>query len=204
MKYRAIVVGASAGGIEAFVHIFSKLPALFSLPIIFVQHLHKDQDSTLARFYNDRTLLKVEEAEEKEQIQAGHIYIAPPDYHLLIERDETFSLSVDEKVNYSRPSIDVLFDSAADVYGAELVGVLLTGANHDGARGLQRIKEHGGLTLVEDPATAKFPQMPRSALACTDVDYIFSLDELGAFLLTLADGCLSEQEKSLIQQSKRS
>ncbi|MGB5686108.1 MAG: chemotaxis protein CheB, partial [Candidatus Electrothrix sp.] len=124
MRYRAIVVGASAGGVEAFVHIFSKLPPLFSLPIIFVQHLHKDQDSTLARFYNDRTLLKVEEAEEKEQIQAGYIYIAPPDYHLLIERDETFSLSVDEKVNYSRPSIDVLFDSAADVYGADLIGVL--------------------------------------------------------------------------------
>ncbi|RWX45812.1 two-component system, chemotaxis family, response regulator CheB [Candidatus Electrothrix aarhusensis] len=199
MKYRAIVVGASAGGVEAFVHIFSKLPALFSLPIIFVQHLHKDQENTLAQFYNDRALLKVEEAEEKERILPGHIYIAPPDYHLLIERDETFSLSVDEKVNYSRPSIDVLFESAAEVYGAELVGVLLTGANHDGSCGLQKIKEHGGLTLVEDPTTAKFPEMPRSALACTDVDYILPLEELGEFLLTLADGCLGKQEKSPVQ-----
>ncbi|MCI5138895.1 MAG: chemotaxis protein CheB [Candidatus Electrothrix sp. AR1] len=204
MRYRAIVVGASAGGIEAFGQIVGKLPALFSLPIIFVQHLHKDQDSTLARFYNDRTLLKVGEAEEKEKILPGHIYIASPDYHLLLERDETFSLSVDEKVNYSRPSIDVLFESAADVYGAELVGVLLTGANHDGARGLQRIKEYGGLTLVEDPATAKFPEMPRSALACTDVDYIFSLDELGEFLLTLADGCPARQDNRPVPHRRSS
>jgi len=202
MRYRAIVVGASAGGIEAFGRIIGKLPALFSLPIILVQHLHKDQDSTLARFYNDRTLLKVEEAEEKENILPGHIYVAPPDYHLLLERDETFSLSVDEKVNYSRPSIDVLFESAADVYGAELVGVLLTGANHDGARGLQRIRKHGGLTLVEDPATAKFPEMPRSALACTDIDYIFPLDELGEFLLTLADGCPAGQDNRLVSQRR--
>jgi two-component system chemotaxis response regulator CheB len=202
MRYRAIVVGASAGGIEAFGRIIGKLPALFSLPIILVQHLHKDQDSTLARFYNDRTLLKVEEAEEKENILPGHIYVAPPDYHLLLERDETFSLSVDEKVNYSRPSIDVLFESAADVYGAELVGVLLTGANHDGARGLQRIRKHGGLTLVEDPATAKFPEMPRSALACTDVDYIFPLDELGEFLFTLAGGCPAGQEHRPVQRRR--
>ena len=195
MRYRAIVVGASAGGIEAFGQIVGKLPTLFSLPIILVQHLHKDQDGTLARFYNDRALLKVEEAEEKEDILPGHIYVAPPDYHLLVERDETFSLSADEKVNYSRPSIDVLFESAADVYGAELIGVLLTGANHDGARGLQRIKEHGGLTLVEDPATAKFPEMPRSALACTGVDYILPLGEMGAFLLTLADDFTTGQKE---------
>lgn len=188
MKYRAIVIGSSAGGIEAFVRILAYLPAQFGVPIINVQHIHKEQDGTLVRFYNDRSLLKVEEAEEKVRIMPGHIYVAPPDYHLLIERDETFSLSADEKVNYSRPSIDVLFESAADVYGAELVGVLMTGANHDGARGLNRIKEHGGLTLVEDPATAKFPEMPRSALACTDVDYILPLDQLRDFLVTLAAG----------------
>ncbi|WP_339133907.1 MAG: chemotaxis protein CheB [Candidatus Electrothrix sp. GW3-4] len=194
MRYKAIVLGASAGGIEAFVHILSKLPAQFALPIILVQHLHKEQDRTLVRFYNERTALKVEEAEEKERILPGHIYIAPPDYHLLVERDETFSLAFDEKVNYSRPSIDVLFESAADVYGAELVGVLMTGANHDGARGLQRIKEYGGLTLVEDPATAKFPEMPRAALACTEVDYILPLAELGNFLLSLTDDCPVGQE----------
>jgi len=194
MRCRAIVIGTSAGGIDAFVHILSALPAQFFLPIILVQHLHKDQLSTLARFYNESTLLKVEEAEEKVKIMPGHIYVAPPDYHLLIERDETFSLSVDEKVNYSRPSIDVLFESAADVYGTDLVGVLMTGANHDGSRGLQRIKEHGGLTLVEDPTTAKFPEMPRSALGCTDVDYVLPLGALADFLSTLGDSAIGEGE----------
>ncbi len=189
MRYRAIVIGTSAGGIEASIQVLGKLPAQFALPVILVQHLHKDQDRSLIRFYNERVPLKVEEAEEKEQIQPGCVYVAPPDYHLLIERDETFSLSVDEKVNYSRPSIDVLFESAADAYGAALVGVLMTGANHDGAQGLQRIKEYGGLTLVEDPATAKFSEMPRSALACAEVDHVLPLDELGNFLLSFADVC---------------
>jgi two-component system, chemotaxis family, protein-glutamate methylesterase/glutaminase len=190
MKYRAIVIGTSAGGIEASVHILGKLPVTFALPIILVQHLHKDQDVVaLVQLYNDRIPVQVKEAEEKEQIQPGHIYLAPPDYHLLIERDETFSLSVDEKVNYSRPSIDVLFESAADVYGPSLIGVLMTGANHDGALGLQRIKQYGGMTLVEDPATAKFPEMPKSALACTEVDYVLSLDALEKVLFTLAADC---------------
>lgn len=190
MKYRAIVIGTSAGGIEASVHILGKLPGTFALPIILVQHLHKDQDVVaLVQLYNDRVPVQVEEAEEKEQIQPGRVYLAPPDYHLLIERDETFSLSVDEKVNYSRPSIDVLFESAADVYGPSLIGVLMTGANHDGALGLRRIKQYGGMTLVEDPATAKFPEMPKSALACTEVDYVLPLDALGKVLFALAADC---------------
>jgi two-component system chemotaxis response regulator CheB len=187
MRYRAIVIGTSAGGIEASIQILGRLPAHCALPVILVQHLHKEQDRSLVRFYDERVPLKVEEAEEKEQIQAGHIYVAPPDYHLLIERDKTFSLSMDEKVNYSRPSIDVLFESAADAYGAALIGVLMTGANHDGALGLQRIKEYGGLTLVEDPATAKFSEMPRSALACTEVDHVLPLNELGNLLFSLVD-----------------
>jgi two-component system chemotaxis response regulator CheB len=185
MRYRAIVIGTSAGGIEASIQVLGKLPPQFALPVILVQHLHKDQDRSLIQFYNDRVPLKVEEAEEKESIQPGRIYVAPPDYHLLIERDETFSLSVDEKVNYSRPSIDVLFESAADTYGAALIGVLMTGANHDGALGLQRIKGYGGLTLVEDPATAKFSEMPRSALACTEVDHVLPLEGLGSLLVSL-------------------
>ena len=186
-RYKAIVIGTSAGGVEAAAHIFSKLPAQFTLPVVLVQHLHKNQDTGLIRLYSGRTQLKVKEAEEKEEIKKGYIYIAPPNYHLLIERDQTFSLSVDEKVNYSRPSIDVLFESAADVYGSGLIGVIMTGANHDGALGLQRIKEYGGLALVEDPATAKFPEMPKSALACTDVDDILPLEELANCLLAFAD-----------------
>ncbi len=190
MRYKAIVIGTSAGGIEASIQVLGKLPVQLAVPVILVQHLHKDQDASLIQFYNDRIALRIETAKEKEQVQPGRVYVAPPDYHLLIERDETFSLSVDEKVNYSRPSIDVLFESAADVYGADLIGVLMTGANHDGALGLQRIKEYGGKTLVEDPATARFSEMPKSALACTEVDYVLPLNELGDVLFTLA-GCHS-------------
>ncbi|MCI5132326.1 MAG: chemotaxis protein CheB [Candidatus Electrothrix sp. EH2] len=188
-RYKAVVIGTSAGGIEASVYIFGRLPAQFPLPIFLVQHLHKDQDNSLVRLYKNCTQLKVEEAEEKERVLPGHLYIAPPDYHILLERDETLSLSVDEKVNYSRPSIDVLFESAADVYGPELIGVLMTGANHDGAHGLQKIKKYGGLTVIEDPATAKFPEMPKSALACTEADYILPLEELADCLLALAEDC---------------
>ncbi|MCI5223748.1 MAG: chemotaxis protein CheB [Candidatus Electrothrix sp. AR4] len=185
MGYRAIVIGASAGGIEAVTEILASLPARFTLPLVIVQHLHKEQDDYLIQFYNSRTQLEVEEAKEKEKIVPGRVYIAPPDYHLLIEQDETFSLSMDEKVNYSRPSIDVLFESAADVYSGELTGVLLTGANNDGAQGLRRIKKNGGLTLVQDPETAKFPEMPRSAMACTEIDHILTIHELGIFLTAL-------------------
>ncbi|XCN75322.1 MAG: chemotaxis protein CheB [Candidatus Electrothrix aestuarii] len=204
MKYKAIVIGTSAGGIEAVVHILSELPAHFPLPIILVQHLHKNQDGSLIRFYNERLLLKVVEAEEKNRLQSGYVYLAPPDYHLLLERDETFSLSVDEKVNYSRPSIDVLFESAADVYGPGLVGIIMTGANHDGALGLQRIKALGGLTLVEDPATAKFSEMPRSALAaCSEVDYTLSQGDLGKFLLTFVEGCPKGENMHVVQTSRK-
>ncbi|XOF32847.1 MAG: chemotaxis protein CheB [Candidatus Electrothrix sp. YB6] len=185
MQYRAVVVGASAGGIEVFTAILAQLPAQFSLPIILVQHLRKDQEDSLIRLYGSRSLLDVQEAEEKEKIIPGRVYVAPPDYHLLIERDETFSLSADDKVNYSRPSIDVLFESAADVYGPALVGVLLTGANHDGACGLQRIREHGGLIVVQDPATARFPEMPATALARTEVDHVLAPENLGKFLAGL-------------------
>lgn len=186
MEYRAIVIGASAGGIQAVAEILAGLPASFSLSVIIVLHLHKRQDDYLIQFYNDLTPLLVEEAAEKEKIVPGHIYVAPPDYHLLIERDETFSLSVDAKVNYSRPSIDVLFESAADVYGAGLAGVILSGANNDGAYGLKQIKEHGGLTLVQEPKTAGFPEMPRSAMACTEVDHVLATDDLGRFLAGLS------------------
>jgi two-component system chemotaxis response regulator CheB len=192
MKCRAIVIGASAGGIEAVAEILKQLPSHFSLPIIIAQHLHKNQDNYLIQFYNKQTHLKVKEGEGVEKITPGHVYIAPPDYHLLIERDETFSLSVDEKVNYSRPSIDVLFESAADVYGAELAGVILTGANNDGAYGLKRIKAHGGLALVEDPETAKFSAMPRSAMECTEVDHVAAIGELGKIVTTLQSNCLPE------------
>jgi len=131
-------------------------------------------------------VLKVKFADEKELILPGRVYIAPPNYHLMIEEDRTFSLSIDEPVNFARPSIDVLFETAAEVYGQGLIGVILTGANDDGSFGLKRIKDHGGLCIVQHPDTAEVEAMPRSAIATTDVDHILPIDGMGPFLCGLA------------------
>lgn len=179
MNCRAAVIGCSAGGMQAAAAVLSQLGQDVHLAVVIVQHLHKDQGEELLRFYARHTRLPVEEAVEKERALPGRVYVAPPDYHLLIERDETFSLSVDEKVNWSRPSIDVLFESAADVYGPALAGIILSGANSDGAQGLRRIKECGGIAVVQDPATAQFPEMPRSALRCTAADHVLPPEEIG-------------------------
>jgi two-component system chemotaxis response regulator CheB len=184
-KYRAVVAGCSAGGMQAVATLLAQLGTSFRLPLIIVQHLHREQGEYLFRFYSSSTHLKVQEAAEREKILPGNVYVAPPDYHLLIEYDETFSLSVEEKVNFCRPSIDVLFESAADVYGPALAGVVLTGANSDGALGLKRIKDCGGLTLVQRPETAQFPEMPRSALLCVHADQVLTTEEIGRFLMTL-------------------
>ena len=183
-SYKAIVVGASAGGVEALSKLFSHLGAKFPLSIIVVQHSHPSGDSYLAEFFNGKYALTVKEAHDKEPIQQGHIYFAPPDYHLLIERDQTFSLNIDEKVNYVRPSIDVLFESAAYVWSSNLIGIILTGANRDGAYGMRLIKEHGGLTIAQDPATAENPVMPKAAIDAGGVDNILSLEGIIKFLKT--------------------
>ncbi len=185
MKRRAVALGCSAGGMQAVAALLAQLDRSFRLPLIIVQHLHREQGDYLFRFYSGSTHLKVQEAAEKEKILPGHVYVAPPDYHLLIERDETFSLSVEEKVNFCRPSIDVLFESAADVYGPALAGVVLTGANSDGALGLKRIKDCGGLALVQQPDTAQFPEMPRCAQLCAPADQALPVEELGRLLNTL-------------------
>ncbi len=127
--------------------------------------------------------LKVKEAEEKEALAAGHVYVAPANYHLLVEKDRTLALSTEDKVNYSRPSIDVLFESAAEVFGRELAGVVLTGGNSDGTRGLRRIKSRGGLALVQDPASAEAPTMPQAAIDNCNVDHILSLADLARALV---------------------
>lgn len=158
------------------------IPADFALPIVIVQHLHPSQDRFYVEFLDQVCLVEVREAEEKEPIMPGVVYFAPPNYHLLIETDRTFSLSVDEKVNFSRPSIDVLFETAAETYGAGLIGIILTGASKDGALGLRRIKENGGLAIVQDPATAQFPVMPSAALAETEVDHVLTVAEIGRLL----------------------
>ncbi|MFH1489659.1 MAG: chemotaxis protein CheB, partial [Pseudomonadota bacterium] len=143
---------------------------------------HPTSDDFLAHYLNERCELKVKQADEKEDILSGVIYLAPPGYHLMVEEDRTFSLSVDEPVNFARPSIDVLFETAAEVYGEKLVGVVLTGASADGSHGLKRVKESGGLAVVQDPETAEVGIMPRAAVDASEVDYILPLEEIGPFL----------------------
>lgn len=164
---RAVVIGASAGAVEALLRILPELPENYPLPLLIVVHLPPDRESTLATLLDARCRITVKEAEDKEPIRPGTAYLAPPDYHLLVEPELVLSLSVEDPVLYSRPSIDVLFDSAAAVYGTGLAGVILTGANSDGSRGLRAVRAGGGLTLVQLPETADSPMMPESALmAC--------------------------------------
>ncbi len=192
MRYQAIVIGTSAGGMNAVSSILEAIPGDFPLPIIIVQHLHPNQGDEFFRHFDNQCRLIVKSADEKEPVRPGSVYLAPPNYHLLIEKDKTLSLSVDEKVRYSRPSIDVLFESAADVFSSFLIGILLTGANDDGALGLQEIKKYNGLVIVQDPDTAEAKYMPQSALAVVDADHVLPLEEIGPFLSSLV---MPEQNK---------
>lgn len=181
-RYEVIVMGGSAGSLTALAELLPVFPAGYPLPIVIVQHLHPLQDRYFIEHYAGMCALKVKEAEEKEPILPGVITFAPPNYHLLIEDDRTFSLSVDEKVNYSRPSIDVLFESAADAYGPRCIGVILTGANPDGALGLAKIRAKGGMAIVQDPETAESSYMPRAAIQATAVNAILPVREIGKLL----------------------
>ena len=185
MYYEAIVIGVSSGGMNALKFLFSALPVDFSIPIIIVQHIGPHSDNQWIKLLNNNSKLSIKEADEKEKIENGKVYIAPPNYHLLIEKDKTFSLTIDERVNYSRPSIDVLFESAAEVYKNKLIGVILTGSNNDGTNGLKRIKEYGGLTIVQDPATAESSYMPASAIAVVQINYILSLEDIMKLLIKI-------------------
>ncbi len=184
-KYDAIVIGASAGGLEALTVILPPIPASFKVPIIIVQHMHAHTKSLLTELLANKCNLRVREAEDKDDLETGTVYFSPPNYHLLIENDRALSLSTDERVNYSRPSIDVLFESAAEVYMERLVGLILTGANSDGSAGLKKIKDMGGLAVVQDPATANIATMPKSAIESTKVDHIIPLDQISKFLINL-------------------
>ena len=161
---KAVVIGASAGGVQALLQILPALPASYRLPVLIVVHVPPDRDNALVSLFQARCQIEVREAEDKEPILPGVVYFAPSDYHLLVEKDATLSLSSDELVNHSRPSIDVLLESSADAFGPELVGVILTGANDDGARGLQAVVEAGGVAIVEDPAEAYASAMPAASL----------------------------------------
>ena len=186
-----MVIGVSAGGIEALKVILAPLPASFPLPIAIVQHRDERPDGFLAEYLNRLSGVVVSEAEDKEPLCAGHAYLAPAAYHLLIESDRSFSLSVDPRVNYSCPSIDVLFESAADAFAESLIGIVLTGANADGARGLKAIKARGGLAIVQNPQTAQAPAMPRAALEAAVVDYVVDLQQIAPLLIRI--GAMREE-----------
>lgn len=191
----AIVAGGSAGALEALVTILPALPAGFPIPVALVLHVLPGKPSYLADVLSARCSLAVKEAEDKEPIQPATIYLAPPNYHLLIEKNRSFSLSVDEPVHFSRPAIDVLFETAADAYGDTLAAVLLTGANEDGARGLARIKEVGGTTVVQSPETAFVRTMPDAALRLAEPDKVLPPAQIGPFL-ALLDRCRAEKTEA--------
>ena len=178
----AVVVGGSSGALDALLTILPALPRQLAVPVTIVLHVPPHRSSALAEVLGRSCALQIKEAEDKEALAPGTIYVAPPDYHLLIERDRRLSLSVDPLVHFSRPSIDVLFDSAADAYGASLVGVLLTGANEDGAQGLARIRAGGGTAVVQSPETARSAVMPEAGIRA-GADIVLPLAEIGPYLV---------------------
>jgi two-component system, chemotaxis family, protein-glutamate methylesterase/glutaminase len=187
-KYKTIVIGTSAGGLFALSVILEQLPPGYPVPIVVVQHRSKDQKSLLEEVLRQKCRISIKQADEKEKIEGGFVYIAPPDYHLLVENDKTFSLSSDEPVHFSRPSIDVLFETAAMVFKDTLIGIILTGANDDGAAGIVAVKKYGGLTIAQNPGEAQFAFMPEASIETKAVQYIWPLAEIKNFLLKISDG----------------
>lgn len=179
---QAVVIGASAGAVEALSILLPALPATLRIPVIIVVHVPGNRQSLLSELFAHKCALPVCEAEDKLPVSAGTIWFAPAGYHLLIERNHTFALSIDELVNYSRPSIDVLFESAADVYKDRLLAMVLTGANHDGAAGAAKVHEAGGLVAVQDPTTAAASAMPTFSIERSSPDFVGSLGELAEFV----------------------
>jgi two-component system chemotaxis response regulator CheB len=182
--YEIVVIGTSWGGLAAVRAIVGVLPASYDLPTVVVQHRHRDSDTLLTRVLQDGSHLLVCEPDDKQPIEAGHLYVAPANYHMFVD-DGHFALSVDAPERYSRPSIDVTLASAAHAFGHRAVGVILTGANADGAEGLRRLADAGGLAVVQDPATAEVATMPQAALAAVPTARVFPLDRLGTFLGSL-------------------
>lgn len=183
--FGAVVIGASAGGIAALTTILPALPATFPAPVVVVLHQHPGGGAGWPDYLGRQTALPVVEVEDKMPLTAGTIHCAPPGYHLLMERDGSFALSVDEKVHYSRPSIDLLFTSAADAFGPALIGVVLTGANDDGAEGLAEIAARGGVAVVQSLQSAAWPAMPAAALSAVPQALVVDLEGIAATLIAL-------------------
>jgi len=186
VAYSIVVVGTSWGGLNALRELVGSLPADFRIPTVLVQHRHRQSDHLLSTFLQERTTLSVTEVEDKMPIEAGTLFVAPADYHLLVDRG-IFTLSTYPPVRYSRPSIDVTFYSAADAYAAATIGVILTGANSDGSRGLRRIFDRGGLALVQEPTTAESPTMPTAAIRCVPDARVATISQISAMLVEAAN-----------------
>jgi two-component system chemotaxis response regulator CheB len=181
VAFEIVVIGASYGGLSALQILLTDLSPEFPLPVVIAQHRKKDGDDGLCEYLSKRSRLPLIEPDDKEKVEPGRVYLAPRDYHLLIE-ESIFALSTESPVAFARPSIDVLFESAADIYHERIIGVILTGANRDGARGLAKIKSLGGLAVVQDPLSAESPAMPQAAISATAVDKILPLPEIAPFL----------------------
>jgi two-component system chemotaxis response regulator CheB len=188
LRPELVAIGASLGGLNALFTVLRDLPADLPVPIVMVQHRAAAADGALVDLLQQITALHVIEADDKAALQAGTLYVAPPDYHLFVEDRGWLALSTEGPVRSARPSIDVLFETAADAYGQALVGVLLTGASADGAAGLARIKARGGRAIVQDPETAECATMPSAGIAATAVDYILPLERIGEHLVAMVEG----------------
>jgi two-component system chemotaxis response regulator CheB len=185
-RIEAIVIGASAGGVDALGLILPSLPAKIRPAVLIVLHLPRERPSLLVEIYEKRCALPIRDADDREPIEPGTNYFAPQDYHMLVERNRQIALSTEEPVHFSRPSVDVLFESAADAFGSRLLGVILTGANEDGAAGLHAIHRAGGVTVVQQPDSAKVPLMVVSALQRNPADFVLSLPQIAQLLIGLA------------------
>jgi two-component system chemotaxis response regulator CheB len=182
----AVVIGASAGGVEALSILLPALPGQMDAAVFVVLHLPRDRRSLLVDIFAPKCAVMVVEAQDKEPVACGTVYFAPPDYHLLLDDGPQLALSVDEPVHYSRPSIDVLFQSAADVYSDRVLGIILTGGNQDGAAGLDAVRRAGGVTVAQDPLEAQVALMPQSAIELGAAEFVLTLAGIAALLRTLA------------------
>jgi two-component system chemotaxis response regulator CheB len=181
----AVVIGASAGAVEALSIILPALPRRYGLPVMVVVHMPPDRKSLLAELFQEKCDIRVVEAEDKEPLSGGAVYFAPPDYHLLVEADKSLSLSNEEPVLFSRPSVDVLFESAADAYGPNLIAVILTGANQDGAKGMKAVVDAGGMAIIQRPDEAYAAAMPEAAMTLCPTARVLPLKEIALSLRDL-------------------
>ncbi len=187
-QFKAVVIGTSTGGLNALSRVLAPLPESFPLPVMIVQHISPDSDDFLVHHLNKNCNLRIKEADDKDKLEKGWVYLAPPNYHLLVEEEGYLSLAVTPPVNYSRPAIDVLFETAADAFPNSLIGIILTGANSDGTLGAKRIKNRGGIVIAQDPSGAAAATMPGSVIEKGYADYILPLEQIGEYLNNLITG----------------